>query len=134
MVTTNRVPMTTKSRSDLTDSDTIFRAQKQMQTAAKALAEMSESIADARQIKEYDSDRRKRALADVVSVLLDSGESAAAAEFKARASKSYGDALIQLGVQYREAMRAIEKAEAQRVLFEAARSLLSCEKAKMGLL
>lgn len=121
-------------RSSETSHDTVLQAQAQLQRAAKALEAMAESLADARQILEYDSDRRKRALSDVVAVLLDSGESATAAEFKARASKSYGDALIQLGVQYRESRRVVEKYEAQKILFQAAQSLLAMERAKVSML
>ncbi len=114
--------------------DTVIRAQAQLQKCALRLADMAEAIADAKQIKEYDSDRRKRALADVVAGLLEMGESAAAAEHKARASKGYGDELSKLSLQYREALRVIEKADAQRVLWESARSLLSVERAKIGIL
>lgn len=125
---------TQKSHFSTADHGTVLQAQVQLQRCAKALESMSDSVADAKQIKEYDSDRRKRSLADVMAVLLDGGESAAAAECKARASKAYGDALIHLGVQYREALRVIERYEAQRILWESSRSLLSMERAKVSML
>lgn len=105
-----------------------------MQKAALELAAMSDGIADAKQIKEYDSDRRKRVLASIMAEFLESGESAAAAECKARASKYYVEQLLELGVQLRDALRVIEKAEALHIKWESARSLLSVEKAKLGLL
>jgi hypothetical protein len=116
-----------------TDNDKIVFAQRQMHKAATTLANMSDAIAEARQIKEYDGDRRKRVLAAVMAEFLEQGESAAAAECKARASKYYTEQLLELGVQLRDAFRVIEKAEATRVLFSSAQSILSCEKAKLGL-
>lgn len=118
----------------MTDDSTILQAQQQMQKAALALAQMSDDLADAKQIKEFNHDRHKRALSMVVTEFLSLGESAAAAEHHARASTSYGTQLHDLGEQYRSAMRVIEKADALRVIFESSRSLLSVERAKLGLL
>lgn len=105
-----------------------------MQRCALQLAAMSDDVADAKQIKEFNHDRHKRALSMVVADFLEQGESGVAAEHKARASGVYGAQLADLGEQYKAALRIIEKADAARVLWESARSLLSTEKAKLGIL
>lgn len=118
----------------MTDQGTVQNAQVQLQRAAKALEAMADAVAAAKQVKEYDNDRKKRVLAIAMKVFLDMGESAAAADCKARASAAYGEALISLSSQYQDALATIEKYEGQRVLWESARSLLSVERAKIGLL
>lgn len=105
-----------------------------MQKCVLALEKISDDAADARQVKDFNTDRSKRALAIVVADFLEKGESAAAAEWKARSSPVYGSALHDLMEQYKAALRVIEKQDALRTKFEASRSLLSVEKAKMGLL
>lgn len=106
----------------------------QLQRAAKTLEGMAVELAAAKQVKEFNHDRCKQVLSICVAVFLEGGESAAAAEHKARASNAYGERLIELQMQYRSALETIEKADAAKVLFEAARSLLSVERAKIGLL
>lgn len=118
----------------MTDSTIVARAQAQLQRCALALDAMANDVADARQIKEFSHDRCKRALSIGVAEFLESGESAAAAEHKARGSKAYGTSLHDLSEQYKAAMRCIESYEAQRVLWESARSLLSVERAKISML
>lgn len=123
-----------KDRPDATSHDTVRRAEQQLEKAAQALAGMADDYANAQQIKEYNSDRLKRALADVMSVLLGQDETATAAECHARASETYRNASIQLGVQYRDALRIIERYKAQHILWDTARSLLASERSKMNLL
>lgn len=118
----------------MSDNTVVAKAQAQLQRCALALERMANDVADARQIKEFSHDRCKRALSIGVAEFLEAGESAAAAEHKARGSKAYGTALHDLSEQYKASMRVIEAYEAQRVLWESARSLLSVEKAKIGLL
>ncbi len=116
-------------------SDQIIRnAQAQLQRCAKALEAMANDVADAKQVKEFSHDRCKRALSVTVAQFLETGESAAAAEHKARGSTTYGTALHDLGEQYKAAMRVIEAQEAQRALFQAAQSLLAVERVKLGMI
>lgn len=117
-----------------TDHDTITKAEAQMNRAAVSLEKMSNDVGDAKQVREFSSDRLKRAFSVAVVEFLDAGDSGVASEHKARASKPYGAALHDLGEQYKTAMRVIEKYEAMKVQFESARSLLSVEKAKLGIL
>lgn len=118
----------------MTDHDTITKAQAQMNRCAMDLATMSNDVGDAKQVKEFSSDRLKRAFSVAVIEFLDAGDSGVASEHRARAGKTYGAALHDLGEQYKSAMRVIEKYEALKVQFESARSLLSVEKAKLGIL
>jgi len=105
-----------------------------MQRCALELEKISADVADARTVKEFSSDRLKRAFSVVVSEFLEAGDSGVAAEHKARASTNYGVHLHDLQEQYKSALRVIEAHDALKVKFESARSILSCERAKIGLL
>lgn len=118
----------------MTDHETVVRAQKQMNGCALELERMAFDVADAKTVKEFSSDRVKRAFSVQVASFLESGDSGVAAEHKARASKEYGTHLHDLSEQYKTALRIIEQHDALKVKFESARSILSTEKAKMGLL
>ncbi len=104
-----------------------------MNKSALELGAMAQDVADAKTIREFSSDRLKRAFSLSVAAELATGGSAAACEHKARASTVYGGHLNDLQAQYQTAQRVIEKYEAAKVKFESARSLLSVEKAKLGL-
>lgn len=116
------------------DHDTLKRAQAQMQQCALELEKMAADVGDAKTVREFSSDRLKRAFSVEVAEFLEHGDSAAAAEHKARASKAYGTHLHDLGEQYRAAMRVIERYDAMKAKFESSRSLVSSERARMGLL
>ena len=118
----------------MTDADTITKAEAQLNRTAKALEAMSQDVADAKTVKEFSSDRLKRAFSVTVAEFLEAGDSGVAAEHKARASKPYGTALHDLSEQYQSALRIIERHDATKALFESARSILSTEKAKIGLI
>lgn len=117
----------------MTDHDTIKQAQRQMQKAALELTKLADDVADARTIKEFSHERTKRALSVHVAAFLEAGESGVSAENKARASALYGSALHDLSEQFKTAMRVLEKADALRVLWDSARSVLAAEKAKLGM-
>lgn len=117
----------------IADHDTVLSAQRQMNQAALDLAKMANDVADAKFVKQYDSDRLKRAFSVAVATFLGQGNSATAAEHLARAGDHYGTAMFDLGEQYKSAMRVIEKHNATMVKYESARSLLSLEKAKINL-
>lgn len=117
-----------------TDNDLITQAEKQLHRCAKDLQGLAQDVADAKTVKEFSSDRLKRAFSVTVAEFLEAGDSGVAAEHKARASKPYGTSLHDLSEQYQSALRVIEKHDALKVMFESARSILSTEKAKLGLL
>ena len=83
---------------------------------------MTDDVAKARVCREYDSDRRKRALADRVREFLVAGDSASAAETKGRASEGYGEALQRLQSDLNAAEGVIARYEAKKVMWESLRS------------
>jgi|SRR4026207_9408 len=115
---------------DYTDTASVER---RMITASEELSEMALALALARQVREYDSDRRKTALSKAVVPFLTQGESAAAAEHKARASAHYGQAMAILAEQSKSAEEVIAKYEAAKIKFECGRSLLSMQKTMAAL-
>lgn len=117
----------------LTSNDAILAAQKQMNSAALELSRMANDLADSKTIKQFSADRLKRALSVTVTEFLSKGEGAAASEHKSRASAQYGSALHDLSEQYKAAMRVIEAADAARVRYESARSILAVEREKLSL-
>ena len=118
----------------MSDNDSLLKAQAQMNGAALELVKMANDVADAKTIKEFSSDRLKRAFSVTVAEFLDQDMSSAASEHKARASTAYGAHLADLMEQYKQAMRVIEQHDGVKCKFESARSIVSCERAKMGLL
>ena len=105
-----------------------------MNQCALEIAKLSSDVADAKTVKEFSNDRLKRAFSVVVSEFLEKGDSGVAAEHKARASTNYGTHLHDLMEQYKSAMRVIERHEGLKAKFDSARSIVSCERAKLGLL
>lgn len=95
---------------------------------------MASDVADAKTVKEFSSDQLKRAFSVTVATFLEAGDGVGASEHKARASAPYGASLHDLSEQYKTALRVIELHDALKVKFESARSILSTEKAKIGLL
>jgi hypothetical protein len=99
--------------------------------ASEALAAMTGEVAVARQVVEYDSDRRRRVLAIAAAPLIAAGASVSAADAEARASATYQTAMKQLGLEYIEAQKVLTTWEANKIRFEAARSMLSAQKEVM---
>ena len=110
------------------DAHDYAELQTRLVAAADDLAAMTKDVGASRQIVEYDSDRRKRALAVAAVPFLAAGESASAAEMQARASKDYATAMGKLSRDYTTAQTVIAEWEAKRILFETSRSLLSAHK------
>lgn len=123
-----RVPASANAitRPDYTDARTL--ADQLMQTAEE-LAAMTDDVAKARVVREYDGERRKRALADRVREFLVAGDSASAAETKGRASAGYGEALDSLQRDLTLAEGILARHDAKRILWESLRSQTSLQKA-----
>lgn len=114
--------------SDQTDSSEIAALEKRLSETADQLAALVPDMGKAKQIIEFASDQRKRALAKAMSQWLDGGESASAAEAKGRASYVYGEELAELANQLREAETTKARWEATKCQFEACRSLLAMQR------
>lgn len=110
------------------DYSTIEAISERLIESSEALGAMADAVAKARQVREYDSDRRKRALSCAVADFLKAGESATAAEHHARASESYAEMMKTRGKDYAEAEAVITEWEAAKIKWETARSLLSVQK------
>ncbi len=92
---------------------------------------MAPTVATARHVREYDSDRRKRCLAVAALPLLKAGLSATAADTEARASEAYQSAMKQLGIEFVAAEKTLAEWDAIKIQVEVARSLLSLQKSQM---
>lgn len=110
-------------------SDLTKLSQALMQVTEQLLSG-AEGVGTARQIREFSSDRRKRALAlaikDVLSV--SSNLSATAAENQARTLPGYAEAMKKLQNELQIAEQAIAENEALRARHDSLRSLLSFQK------
>lgn len=111
---------------DYSETEKIGR---RMQKCCATLHGLVSHVALARQVKEYASDRKKNVLAKYVAVHLKAGETSTAAETLARADPLFQKELEQLEVEYETAMKVMAEWEAEMCSFEAARSLLSFQKA-----
>lgn len=114
--------------SDYSESEKIAA---RMKTATRKLRELAAQVGSARQIREYDGDRRKQILAVEVVKSIKAGESAAAADAIGRASEAYKTNLEALAAQYEAAEVVIATWTAEQAAFEAARSLLSFSRETM---
>lgn len=110
------------------DYSTIEQISERLVESSTAISMMADRVAKARHIKEYDSDRRKRALSCAVVDFLTAGDSATAAEHKARASASYAESMKAHGQALEAAEAVITEWEAAKIKWETARSLLSVQK------
>lgn len=110
------------------DFSDVAALQKRLMQAADKLSTMAASVAQARQVREYDSDRRRRCLAVAALPLLTAGASSAAADTEARASEPYAAAMKQLGAELAAAEKVIAEWEAVKIQWESARSLLAMQR------
>lgn len=120
----------TGSAADWSD---IAELQKRILEASDNIANMTEDAGKARHILEYDSDRRKRALANAMVGPLKLDESASAAEAYARASDGYKKEMTKLGNEHQAAEEVVCKWEAEKIKWETARSLLAMCRTQVGL-
>lgn len=116
-----------KSTAYTADYSDVAALQKRLVEAADRLSALVPELAKARQIREYDSDRRKRALAVAAMPFL-AELSATAADTTARASASYQKAMKELGNQLLAAEKVIAEHEAVKIQWESARSLLAMQR------
>jgi hypothetical protein len=105
-----------------------------MQRATKRLHDMAAMVGIAKQIREYDSDRRKNLLATYMIKYLKEDNGVSASDAMARADERYQEELKRLGEQLADAEKTIAQWNAEQASFEAARSLLSFSKATMEIL
>jgi hypothetical protein len=109
--------------------DLAYLSQQLMMVTHKLL-ENAQAVGTARQIREFSSDRRKRALALAVKDVLNLSPdmSATAAENAARAQPGYAETLKKLRDELRMAEISIAENDAFRAQHDSLRSLLSFQK------
>lgn len=102
--------------------------QRKLAQSADKLSAMATSVAMARHVTTFDSDRRKRALALAAAPLLAAGESSAAAETTARSTPEYQAAMQELGKQLVAAEKVLVEYETTKLQWETARSLIAFQR------
>lgn len=110
------------------DYSDVQRLGEELLNLADRISDMTPEISKAQMVRDFNRDRRKRALAKAVMPFLSQGESAASAEHKARALPCYGQELQALGDDLRSAEEVIARHAALKVRWESVRSLLSIQK------
>ncbi len=106
--------------------------QRKLIDSVDKLNRMAGPVSMARHVREYDSDRRKRALAIAAMPLLTAGASSAAADTEARASGPYEAAMKQLSKEFVAAEKVLAEWDATRIQVEVLRSLLSLQKSQIA--
>jgi len=113
------------------DSSRIEEIERKLMAAVKALRAMAPLVAAAKTVIEYDSERRKNALAAAQLVFINRGESVAGSESMARATPAYLDSMKQLKEQLQEAHNQMFEWSATMCSWETARSLLAQQRETM---
>lgn len=120
-----RAPSNPSQPPDRPDHSTVEAVSARLLESADRLAAMTEDVANARTVREFAGDRRKRSLALAVREHLAAGDSAASAETKGRASVQYGEDIDKQSRALEIAERMIADHDAERIKWETARSILS---------
>lgn len=115
------------------DSADLAVIEQRMEDARIYLRDNADAYGTAKQVREYDGDRRKQLLARQAKPFIGNGDSNAVAETKARAGDAYAIELDKLADAYAAAETTIALYDAAEVSFDAARSLLSMAKTQIGI-
>ncbi len=118
----------------MTDNHDISEVEQRLRSCSKRLHQLSASVGASKQIRQYDTDRRKNLLAKYVVRALKEGHSATAAEAYGRSDEAYQTELEGLSKQYEGAERTIASWEAEMCSHDAARSLLAMNRESMRIL
>ncbi len=118
----------------MTDNHDISEVEQRLRSCSKRLHQLSASVGASKQIRQYDTDRRKNLLAKYVVRALKEGHSATAAEAYGRSDEAYQTELEGLSKQYEGAERTIAEWDAEIASHDAARSLLAMNRESMRIL
>lgn len=97
------------------------------------LSSIVSQVGGARAMREISSDLRKKILSRLMKPHMDNGDSAAAAECKARASQEYSDQLHDHQGQLSDAETIVTRAEVLKMQAEAVRTKISLQKSILNL-
>jgi hypothetical protein len=106
----------------------LYAATKEQDKLLRELEGLADSIGDAKAVREISGDYRKRILARLMEPFIKAGDSAAAAEIKARALKLYDDDISQPHRDLAKAESTLARKEWIEVSLEAIRSKISLQK------
>ena len=120
-------------RTFIIDDEEIKDIEKKMQDCITRMRSLTVQVGKARQVKEFSSDQRKNALAEIQMTYIHRGESVASSETSARANPLYLEKLRNLETSYAEACATIADWEAVFARFEACRSMLAMARSTLGL-
>jgi hypothetical protein len=118
----------------LADNDRMLQAEKECVKAIECMEQMVSGVAMARQIVGLRDDRVKKALSVLVAEYLKNGDSAAGAEWKARADARFESAARDILNQTSEAAQSLLRWDIQKLKFENAQALRNDERARMKIL
>ena len=110
------------------DWSDVAELQKRMADTVREMDSLADEVGLARQVREFSSDQRKRALARAMQAALAGGESAAKAEAEARGSDTYGKELEILSRQLTAAEQIIAKWDVLKITWESVRSMLAMQR------
>lgn len=109
----------------MNDDSEIREIQVKMQDCIANLRALAPMVGAARQVKEFNSDQRKNALAASQIIFIQRGENATTSEVSARSHPIYLEKLKALEQAYADACTTIAQWEAIFARFEACRSMLA---------
>ncbi len=118
----------------MNDNHDISEVEQRLRSCSKRLHQLAPQVGAAKQIRQYDTDRRKNLLAKYVVRALKEGHSATAAEAYGRSDEGYQVALETMSREHEASEKVLAEWEAEQCSFEAARSLLSMMKESLKVL
>ncbi len=118
----------------MNDNHDISEVEQRLRSCSKRLHQLSASVGASKQIRQYDTDRRKNLLAKYVVRALKEGHSATAADAYGRSDEAYQAELAVMSREYEASEKTLAEWEAEQCSFEAARSLLSMMKESLKVL
>src|SRR6266496_4665 len=110
------------------DHSEVDKIEWRLKSCSKRLHDLAPHVGGAKQVREFNTDRRKNLLARHSIKSLKSGESVSKAEMIGRSDPIYLVELEKLAEQYEDAEKTIATWDAEHASFEACRSLLSMAK------
>lgn len=117
----------------MADAQDIYKLSRDLENLAVQIEQIGPELAKAKVIRDFDSDRRRNLLAEFVALRLATDMSATAAESYARADAAYQAKFRELSQDLMAAYATIAKESGFQARFQAARSILSVQKATLSL-
>lgn len=112
----------------------LSKASRELERLSTKLYGMVQNVADARLVREYDSERRKTCLSRCVMAAFKAGaDSSSKAEHEARASERFAQDMKMLGENLAKAECILTEYEVLKIQIDSVRTLISASKATLNL-